>query len=69
MSDNKFEIMRMFDDIAQSYDGQRKYLIPCFADFYGTAVALAEVDHEEAEPAILDIGAGTGLFSALLLQK
>lgn len=67
MSDNRLEIMKMFDDIAQSYDTQRKYLIPCFADFYGTAVALAEVDQEE--PEILDIGAGTGLFSALLLQK
>lgn len=67
MSDNRFEIMKMFDDIAQSYDAQRKYLIPCFADFYGTAVALAQADHEE--PEILDIGAGTGLFSALLLQK
>lgn len=67
MSDSREEIRKVFNDVAQAYDSQRRYLIPCFDDFYGTAVDLAEAD--QPEPSILDIGAGTGLVSALLLKK
>lgn len=67
MSDSREEIRKLFNDVAGSYDEQRRYFIPCFDDFYGTAVALAQAD--TPEPAILDIGAGTGLMSALLLKK
>ncbi|NBC68474.1 methyltransferase domain-containing protein [Paenibacillus sacheonensis] len=56
-----------FDGAAGGYDEQRRKLIPCFDDFYGTAVALAETS--ESRPRILDLGAGTGLLSSLLLKK
>ncbi|MEN6389513.1 MAG: methyltransferase domain-containing protein [Syntrophomonas sp.] len=67
MSDPRDEIRILFNDVAGAYDSQRRFLIPCFEDFYGTAVALAQAD--TPEPEILDIGAGTGLMSALLLKK
>lgn len=56
-----------FDNISSSYDEQRKQLIPCFDDFYNSSVAIAEVINER--PNILDVGAGTGLFSSFILGK
>jgi tRNA (cmo5U34)-methyltransferase len=60
-------VKEAFDAIASEYDAQRKWIIPQFEDFYQNAVRAA--DCPGLEPAILDIGAGTGLLSALLLQK
>ncbi|QHW35031.1 class I SAM-dependent methyltransferase [Paenibacillus rhizovicinus] len=56
-----------FDATANGYDAQRRKLIPCFDDYYGTAVSLAEAG--AAKPRILDLGAGTGLLSSMLLAK
>ncbi len=56
-----------FDTIAAEYDTQRQYVIPEMDEFYSTAVWAAE--SSVPAPAILDVGAGTGLLSALLLQK
>jgi len=56
-----------FDAIAQSYDLQRRQLIPCFDDFYGTATAW--VNSKKQAPRILDLGAGTGLFSAFVKAR
>jgi tRNA (cmo5U34)-methyltransferase len=61
------EIQRKFDAISKKYDEQRRKFIPCFDDFYGTTVAVASVDAEN--PGILDIGAGTGLLSAFLMER
>ncbi|MGV8077511.1 MAG: class I SAM-dependent methyltransferase [Methanosarcina sp.] len=61
------EIQRQFDDISKKYDEQRKKFIPCFDDFYGVSVSLTSVDKEN--PNILDVGAGTGLLSAFLMEK
>lgn len=46
---------------------QRKQLIPCFEEFYGVALSL--VESINTSPKILDLGAGTGLFSSMVYQK
>ena len=60
-------IKNAFDNIAAEYDAQRKYVIPEMDEYYGAAVWAAESPVKN--PAILDIGAGTGLLSALMLEK
>jgi tRNA (cmo5U34)-methyltransferase len=54
----------VFDHAASDYDRTRRQYIPCFDDFYGTALALIPYQPED-EFRILDLGAGTGLLSAL----
>ena len=61
------DIRMKFDHISMDYDRQRKQLIPCFKDFYSIAVSLIEPISKS--PTVLDIGAGTGLFSSFLLGK
>jgi tRNA (cmo5U34)-methyltransferase len=56
-----------FNTIAQDYDALREHVIPEMREYYAAAVWAAET--AEKEPEILDIGAGTGLLSALILQK
>lgn len=60
-------IRQAFNRFAQEYDTQREHIIPELRQFYGTAVWAMESG--EAEPAVLDIGAGTGLLSAYLVEK
>jgi tRNA (cmo5U34)-methyltransferase len=55
------EVTSVFDAIAEEYDAPRRRLVPCFDQFYGTAVALAA-----GAVRVLDLGAGTGLLSARL---
>jgi tRNA (cmo5U34)-methyltransferase len=57
-----------FNSAARSYDGLRRQLIPCFDGFYGAAIDLVT---EFAPPTarILDLGAGTGLLSALVAER
>ncbi|MBP2145429.1 tRNA (cmo5U34)-methyltransferase [Methanofollis sp. W23] len=61
------EVHAAFDAGASDYDAQRRWIIPEIEAFYGAAVWAAAWPGEA--PAILDIGAGTGLLSALLLQR
>ncbi len=57
-----------FDEGAQTYDRARRQLIPCFDDFYSTALAL--IPHQpQADFRLLDLGAGTGLLSSLVAKK
>ncbi len=60
-------VKRQFDQVAKEYDAQRKRLIPCFDDFYGVAAHWVELAGPQAN--VLDLGAGTGLFSAYVLHK
>lgn len=60
-------IRQAFNKFAQDYDAQREYIIPEMRQFYGAAVWAMET--AAPEPAILDVGAGTGLLSAFLLEK
>lgn len=55
------EIRKRFSEISLKYDQQRSYLIPCYKDFY--SVALPLLKERKAGESLLDIGAGTGLFS------
>lgn len=61
------EIRAKFNAGATGYDQQRRLLIPCFDDFYHTAARLASI--ERPAPRVLDLGAGTGIFSAMLLAR
>lgn len=56
-----------FDSFAREYDTQRVHVIPELRGFYGAAAWAAESPSHS--PAILDVGAGTGLMSAFLLEK
>ena len=57
-----------FDKGAKDYDSARKQLIPCFDEFYGTAIDLVKFQNKESIK-VLDLGAGTGLFSSLVFQR
>ena len=66
---NPMETVRKeFNAIAACYDAQRRQIIPEFDAFYTSAVWAAEWTRGSA-PRILDIGAGTGYLSELLLTR
>ncbi len=61
------DVKHAFDSFALEYDTQRDHVIPELQQFYGAAAWAAESPRQP--PRILDIGAGTGMMSGLLLQK
>ncbi len=61
------DVKKAFDSAAEQYDALRRYIIPDLDGFYGAAVWAA--DWPADDPRVLDIGAGTGLLSALILGK
>lgn len=60
-------IRQAFNKFAQDYDAQREYIIPDLRQYYGAAVWAMETTAQK--PSILDVGAGTGLMSAFVLEK
>ncbi|RKR90127.1 tRNA (cmo5U34)-methyltransferase [Micromonospora pisi] len=64
-------VVQLFEAAAGTYDQARRRLVPCFDDFYGTAVEVASPALRAAladgrTPEVLDLGAGTGLLSSLI---
>ncbi len=60
-------VKKIFDDGALQYDRNRRKVIPCFDDFYKTLIRLIPFDADE-EFTVLDLGAGTGLVTALIFN-
>ena len=52
---------------ADSYDRARRKLIPCFDDFYRTALELIPFKPDDRFE-VLDLGAGTGILSAMIAE-
>lgn len=65
-------IGQLFSLGAQGYDAVRRNLVPCFDGFYGSALDLIG-DWAGARSSttfdVLDLGAGTGLFSAMVMGR
>ena len=58
----------LFDDAASEYDRSRRRLVPGFDELYGAAVRA--IPHRSDESIrVLDLGAGTGLLSAMVAGK
>ncbi|HEX2036580.1 MAG TPA: methyltransferase domain-containing protein [Chloroflexota bacterium] len=64
-SEPEDSVRALFDAGADAYDGARRRLVPCFDDFYRTAVELIPFE-SDAPLRVLDLGAGTGLLSAMI---
>jgi tRNA (cmo5U34)-methyltransferase len=65
---NTTAIRTVFDASANTYDSARRQLIPCFDDFYGTALALIPYQIDDYF-SVVDLGAGTGLLAALIAER
>lgn len=60
-------IGRLFDACTTSYDQDRRKLVPCFDEFYGSAMEAIPFS-KDAAIRVLDLGTGTGLFSAMVAK-
>ena len=60
-------IKTLFDEGAQGYDRARRQLVPFFDDFYGAVLGLIPFERD-ASIRVLDLGAGTGVLSALIAE-
>lgn len=58
----------LFGEVAVDYDSSRRRLVPGFDGFYGAAVAALPFRDDEAAR-VLDLGAGTGLLSAMVAER
>lgn len=61
-------VLKRFNEVAESYDDQRRYFIPCFDDYYKTSTSFLARCRMDIR-SILDLGAGTGLLSKYLLDN
>jgi tRNA (cmo5U34)-methyltransferase len=60
-------LKEQFDQVSKKYDVQRPMLIPCFEDFY--TICLPVIKRHPLSRKVLDIGAGTGLFTQFIYQE
>jgi ubiquinone/menaquinone biosynthesis C-methylase UbiE len=56
------KIKEQFNTIANEYDDKRRYIIPCFDDFYKRSVSLLKFYKNDVK-SVVDLGAGTGLLT------
>ncbi len=56
-------VKTLFNMHAEEYDDSRRKLIPCYDDFYGTAIDILPFP-PHSSIRVLDLGAGTGLLAA-----
>lgn len=61
-------IEKIFSKNAQTFDRDRKVLIPCYNDFYNTCVDVIPY-HSDRELRVLDLGAGTGLLTSYVAAR
>ena len=59
-------VRKAFAADAENYDRPRRKLVPCFDDFYRTALELLPFNPRTFE--VLDLGAGTGILSAMIAE-
>lgn len=57
-----------FNEIAATYDAQRRFFIPCFDDYYETSTSFLATIRNDIK-SVLDLGAGTGLLSMYLYKN
>jgi len=72
MSGSSNAIGQLFSLGAQGYDAVRRNLVPCFDAFYTSALdVIGDWAHGRMPAAleVLDLGAGTGLFSAMVMAR
>ena len=60
-------VRQAFNQFATEYARDREVIIPEMRQFY--AAAVWAMDTSAPQPEVLDLGAGTGLFSMFLLEK
>lgn len=67
MSADNSGVKAEFDRAAKTYDAVRRLMIPCFDDFYGPVANVMPFGRDDAFD-VLDLGAGTGLLTAVLRE-
>lgn len=60
-------VRKAFAADAENYNRPRRKLVPCFDDFYRTALELIPFQPEDKFE-VLDLGAGTGILSAMIAE-
>lgn len=61
-------VQAVFDQYAGQYDAARRKFFPCFDDFYRLAVEAVPFAPDQAI-AVLELGAGTGLLTAMVAAR
>jgi len=68
MTSDNSGVKAEFDRAAKTYDSVRRLMIPCFDDFYGTVARILPFGRDDVFD-VLDLGAGTGLLTAVLRER